>query len=250
MELYSSGIYSLIKRTSRSSSEAIVPIVHSLVCGESVIDFGCGTGDWLCRFKEYGALRILGLDGNWVDRTLLSIDINEFAIANLNEPYRSKEKFDIAVCLEVMGHIPKECEDTLIDSLTDAAPVILFSAPIPHQTGIGKTVNCEWPSYWANKFMRRGYLFIDCIRHKVWNDPRVASWFSQNIFLVIKETELEKHPKLQELYDKEASNPLHLVHPDLFEGLLAANAPERLPVKALMLALLRAIKRRLLRVIQ
>ena len=44
-------------------------------------------------------------------------------------------KFDLVVSLEVAEHLPSECAETFVDSLTGLGPIVLFSAAIPHQGG-------------------------------------------------------------------------------------------------------------------
>jgi len=57
------------------------PVLHP----KSVVDVGCGLGTFLRAFKELGAETILGIDGEWVDRKLLSknISLTEFKPADL-----------------------------------------------------------------------------------------------------------------------------------------------------------------------
>ena len=54
-------------------------------------------------------------------------------------------------------------------SLSD---VVLFSAAIPHQGGENH-FNEQWPDYWSQKFERRGYSVLDCLRHLIWANPKV-----------------------------------------------------------------------------
>lgn len=50
----------------------LYPVLHP----KSVVDVGCGLGTFLRAFKELGAETILGIDGEWVDRKLLSKNIS------------------------------------------------------------------------------------------------------------------------------------------------------------------------------
>ena len=40
----------------------------------SVLDVGCGAGAWLVAYRDLGATDLIGVDGDYVDRTLLLID--------------------------------------------------------------------------------------------------------------------------------------------------------------------------------
>ena len=56
-------------------------------------------------------------------------------------------RFDLALCLDVTEHLPRECADPLVTLLTSLAPVVAFSAAIPVQDSYNH-VNCQWPAYW------------------------------------------------------------------------------------------------------
>jgi hypothetical protein len=99
---------------------------------------------------------------------------------------------------------------------TTLAPVVLFSADIPHGGGVGH-VNEQWQDYWANLFQKRKYAVIDCIRPAVWNNENVLWWYRQNTLLYVREDYLEKHLELKRLYDLWKGFPLRIVHPLLFE---------------------------------
>ena len=197
----------------------IVPLVLRVVPAASVVDVGCGVGTWLSVFKEFGVKEILGIEGNWVPKEHLVIPENLFMKHNLNERLILDRTFDLAICLEVAEHISEKYAKTFIDTLTSLAPAVLFSAAIPGQGGKGH-VNEQWPDYWADFFMQKDYRPIDFIRKKIWNDNRVAWWYSQNILLFVK----------RENYQAVASNintsqilepsPLRLVHPGNYENVL------------------------------
>ena len=71
--------------------------------------------------------------------------------------------------LEVAEHIPPECADIFVESLTwGLAPVIMFSAAVPGQGGT-LHLNEQWPAYWASKFAQHGYVLIDCLRPQLWD---------------------------------------------------------------------------------
>ena len=59
----------------------IVPVLLNLFDPSSVVDYGCGTGTFLHVFNSNGVKDILGLDGEWVDKSQLFIP--EEYLANL-----------------------------------------------------------------------------------------------------------------------------------------------------------------------
>ena len=117
------------------SAQAVVPLINSWVQPRSVVDVGCGTGVWLSVFREYGAKRILGIEGTHVDPDWLRISKDSIRFIDLSQPFEMEETFDLALCLEVAEHLPERSAPILVRSLTSLAPIILFSAAIPLQGG-------------------------------------------------------------------------------------------------------------------
>ena len=59
----------------------------------------------------------------------------------------------------------------------------------------------------------RGYVAIDCLRPKVWDDPRVVWWYAQNTILYATRAFLATHRKLADELAGAGPGPLPLVHP-------------------------------------
>ena len=100
-------------------------------------------------FSRHGVQSILGLDGGWVSRDLLKIPASCFKEFDLSKPYADSKRFDLAICLEVAEHLPVNAADAIVESLTRLAPVVLFSAAIPHQGGVNH-INEQWLDYWRD----------------------------------------------------------------------------------------------------
>jgi len=208
---YSKKFYEEQISGSLQSAREIVPIIISQIKPKSVIDIGCGVGTWLSVFKEKGVKDIFGIDGEWVKKEMLLIPQQKFKSADLKKPFNINSKFDLVVSLEVAEHIPKEFADTFINSLSKLGPVVMFSAAIPFQGGTSH-LNEQWPEYWINKFKDRGYIAIDSIRRKIWDNEKVGFFYAQNILLFIKKDYLNKFPALKEEL-KNNPKPLPIVHP-------------------------------------
>ena len=214
--MYDPSYYDGFRGGSRKSAEVIVPLIVDWVAPLSVVDLGCGMGDWLSVFKEAGVRDVVGVDGDHVQRDHLSISPQEFSPHDFTVPYSGERHYDLAVSLEVAEHLPAESARPLIGSLTDLAPVVLFSAAIPNQPG-EHHVNCQWPAYWAELFAERGYVVIDALRFRLWNDSRVDWWYRQNIIIYACEKQLDQRPELKAMRDPELIAPLPLVHPQMFQ---------------------------------
>jgi SAM-dependent methyltransferase len=196
----------------RRSAEVIVPLVRRLVAVESVVDVGCGLGGWLAEFQRLGAEDILGIDGDGIDPRELLIPPERFLRRDLTRPVELDRTFDLAVSLEVAEHLPAECADSFVASLTRLAPVVLFSAAVPFQGGLHH-LNEQWPEYWAERFRSHGFAAIDAIRPAVWQDDRVEWWYAQNILLFARDEALTSQPALREAWERTGPRVLPLVHP-------------------------------------
>jgi len=155
-----------------------------------------------------GITDLLGLEGDWLDRSLLFVDSDIVKTTDLRKPFKHHRKFDLAICLEVAEHLEVDSADTIVETLIGLSDYILFSAAIPGQGGQNH-INEQWSQYWVNKFKARGYSFYDSFRILFWNNSNLDYWYKQNMFLVIKDSAnnfgLEKD-----------SNPNDFVHPELF----------------------------------
>ena len=216
------------------SADVIVPLVIEWVRPASVVDVGCGIGGWLATFEQHGVQNFLGVDGEHVDRTKLVIPQDRFLPRDLSQPMRLDRQFDLVVSLEVAEHLPEPMADSFVESLTSLGPVVLFSAAIPLQGGRGH-VNEQWPRYWAALFEQRGYVAIDCLRRRVWENEDVRWWYAQNTILYVRQDRLETSPPLKREWEAFPTPPLSLVHPKKYVALhkwwhnayseLAANRP-------------------------
>lgn len=215
MDRYDHNFYDDLSRTALPSARRIVPILRELMTVDSVVDVGCGDGSWLSVFRDTGADRILGLDGEWIDESLLRISQEEFRRVRLGEPLRIADTFDLGMSLEVAEHLPPERAASFVTDLCDMAPVVLFSAAIPRQGGVNH-LNEQWPAYWADLFGNRGYQAIDVLRLAIWDDPDVTWWYKQNVLLFASESALAANPALAAAHTQSRMPPLPLVHPDRY----------------------------------
>lgn len=214
MQIYPKDFFEYLKEGSRKSAKEIVPFIIELVQPQSVVDVGCGTGEWLFVFKEHGIEDICGIDGEYVNQELLEIPQNKFLPFDLTKPLKLERRFDLVVSLEVAEHLPSYCAETFVNSLTEHGSVILFSAAIPHQKGTNH-INEQWLEYWNNLFNRKGYVAVDCIRNKVWQNDQVDFWFAQNMvfFVCQKHLNSSQNYKLQQQLENTHVEQLSIVHP-------------------------------------
>jgi hypothetical protein len=211
---YDRKFYEQEQDASLRSARLIAAFVHQQVKPHSVVDVGCGVGGWLLAFRERGVETIHGYDGDWVKPDMLRIPAECFTPHDISQPIRDERRYDLAISLEAAEHLPAEKAATFVDSLVRLAPVILFSAAIPHQEGRNH-VNEQWPAYWAQLFADHKYHAIDCLRARFWEHPDVRWWYKQNAFLFVHEDRLKGDADLKALANGAAQGVLPLVHPDL-----------------------------------
>jgi SAM-dependent methyltransferase len=191
-----------------SAAEQVLPVLFEAYKPSSILDVGCGLGNWIEVAKKLSGAKIIGVDGDYVDRRLLKIDENEFVERDLTKPFNLNTKFDLAICLEVAEHLPESSAEGFVKSLTNHSDVIMFSAALPGQGGQNH-INEQWPIYWQEHFNNCGFEMIDFFRFKIWNNPKIEYWYKQNLFLVVRKGHTLSKSETQIAYS--------LVHPELLE---------------------------------
>ncbi len=210
---YDEDFFSQLEFGSRHSARVAIPLVLQYVRPASVVDVGCGIGTWLAEFQAEGITDLLGIDGEYVDRGKLLIDPKRFLARDLEQPLKLDRRFDLAVSLEVAEHLSESSADAFVASLVDLAPVVLFSAAIPHQGGKSH-VNEQWPLYWHAKFAAHDYVAVDCLREKLWREEQMCVWYAQNAVFYVRRDALASYPLLAEQFARAGDVvPLPLVHP-------------------------------------
>ena len=218
-EAYDARFYADAHDTVGKSAAVVVPYVHDLIKPASVVDIGCGVGEWLAEFKKLGVKNVHGVDGPWVARDQLMIDPSEFESVDLEHASPKARRADLAISLEVGEHLKKETGPKLVLALSATAPVVLFSAAVPGQGGTSH-INEQWPSYWHKLFEARGYAVVDAIRPRFQHDARVAFYYRQNIVLYVSQQHLPRLGLTAKSFDN--PNGIDWVHVSRRKSRLAA----------------------------
>ncbi len=221
---YDRDFYRTLDTTAETSAREIVPMLLDLLPVLSVVDVGCGDGGWLATFRTFGVTDLAGIDGPWIDADLLKIDARQFHRARLDASVPMERRFDLAMSLEVAKHLPPERAESFVGELTRLAPVVLFSAAPPGQTGVHH-VNEQWPDYWTKLFAARGFRPIDVLRRQVWDNPNVTYWYKQNLLLFADADSIARNAKLAAAAAATPGMPHALIHPDLFRSISRASQP-------------------------
>jgi SAM-dependent methyltransferase len=223
---YSQRFYDGWSSVTDSSAATVVPFIMDLVGPRSVVDVGCGSGSWLGAFLERG-VAVQGIDGWWVDATRLQFPAEAFEVHDLRAPLVLSTTYDLAISLEVGEHLPEASAEAFVQSLTRAAPVVVFSAAVPGQGGADH-LNEQWPAYWVERFRRNGFVAVDAIRPEFWEDERVGWFYRQNMIIFCRESELDGHERLAKVHEESGGRVLPLVHPECF-----ANVVDKATVRGL-----------------
>ncbi|MDB5279450.1 MAG: hypothetical protein JWR61_4405 [Ferruginibacter sp.] len=214
---YTKSFFTELESNSYKSAKLVLPFVNDILHPKSVIDIGCGTGEWLKVWNEdFGVEDIKGVEGPYIKRDLVKINPDKLAIQDLKLSYSENRKYDLAMSLEVGEHLPKESSEKFIKTLTCLSNVVLFSAAIPGQEGTYH-INEQYPEYWASIFSKLDFIPVDCFRELLWQVNGIEYWYKQNIILYVKKDVLPVYPDLLEKSKNVNPNYLFRLHPDLYE---------------------------------
>lgn len=208
---YGTKFFENTEEGSLKSARVIVPLVVKIVNPASVIDFGCGRGAWLSVFLENGVETVRGVDGVYVDKEKLLIPRAMFAMGNLEVAVSGFGQFDLAVCLEVVEHLSCQAALNLVCTLTESAPVVLFSGAIPGQGGTNH-INEQWPQYWDRAFLGKQFHRIDAIRLEILSNSNVEWWYRQNIVLYASDSAIAGNEELRSRYEASRNCEFEIVH--------------------------------------
>jgi cyclopropane fatty-acyl-phospholipid synthase-like methyltransferase len=149
---------------------------------KTVVDFGCGLGDYAKAFKADG-YKVEAYDGNPNTETLTD-GIGK--VLDLSKPFYLGKKFDVVLSLEVGEHIPKEFEEQFIDNITKHAKKhLIISWAVVGQGGDGH-VNCANNDYIIGQIVDRGFKHNGKDSQTIRNAATNASWFSYTIMVFDK----------------------------------------------------------------
>ena len=209
---YNQKFYETLEQSTLKSARKIVPYLISIFHPKKVLDVGCGLGIWLKEFSKRN-IDITGIEGKWIlDKENLYIKKDRILVKDLSEGiFKMNNRFDLTICLEVAEHLPKESATRFINSLTNTSDVIVFSAAIPFQGGTNH-LNEQYQSFWASLFKKRGFVPLNLIREKFWQDKEILSHYLQNTLIYVKKSKLDNISASAKL-----NFQLDIVHPREYE---------------------------------
>ena len=119
---------------------------------KSVIDLGCGAAFLLERLKALGVKKVCGIDGSESAKNSWPEHMKDVLKVQDLLKFDSKERYDVAVCMEVAEHIPGDKASRIVKRVTDSAgQYVWWTAAQPGQGGTGH-INCQSICYWVRQF--------------------------------------------------------------------------------------------------
>jgi len=258
-DYYRDDFYTSQIEGSLRSAKKYINFLSAIYKPNSVVDVGCGRGTWLKAFKDSGTEKVVGFDGTWNNQqNMIDQSIIYYAV-DLNEPIgiTHKEKYDLALSLEVAEHLEESSARNFIGSLTDLSDVVMFGAAYTKQGGTNH-INEQPHTYWANIFSSHGYVAYDLFRPTFWGDEDVNFWYQQNTFLYVNKDSVIR--KLLSDAGYEPIKNIHFmdcIHPILYNSKLSQTGIisiiKQMAIKVIpqpLLPFARRIKRRLPKSVQ
>lgn len=230
--LYNDKFYLEQRQSSYNAAVKFIGRIAEFFIPDSVVDIGCGVGNWLDACSELGVKDLLGVDGHWVKEEFkvkeqmqfICVDL-EYGVPEINK------RFDLAICVEVLEHISDLAGEKVLDFLVKSSDVILFSSAFKSQGGVHH-INEQLHSYWAEKFAKKGFIPFDLFRPILSGDPDIPFWYQQNSFLYCRSGSLAWQMLL-----KSGQSPISnfaymdMVHPALFKRQVEEN--RNVPIRRL-----------------
>jgi len=165
-------------------------LILSRFSPQSIIDFGCGTGDILKPFEAKG-LDVLGIDGSQANQTHCQLATGNFWLRDLRDKIHLDRQYDLCICVEVAEHIEEKYSDTLIQNLATASALIIFTAAPPGQDEGIDHCNLKPPQWWIDKFEKIGFGFdrasTSWLKAELSQNAAVQPWYIENLHIFSKQ---------------------------------------------------------------
>lgn len=181
---YDTLFYRYQREGALRSARALLPHILSVLRVGTVLDVGCGAGAWLAAYRDLGVSDHVGLDGDYVDRSMLLVEATKFVPRDIAVPFDLGRQFDLVQCLEVGEHIPTAASATLVDNIVRHGKRVLFSAAVPGQGGEDH-INEQPYEFWRALFSQRRFRLFDFLRPRIQGDDRIEPWYRRNVLFFV-----------------------------------------------------------------
>ncbi len=184
--LYEAEFHDALWEGSVNAARLLLPDLFALWRPANLIDVGCGPGAYLSVAAEAGIESLCGVDLPSSREGHIHFEGMRFVPADLMQPLPALDgPFDMAMSIEAAEHLPESAARRFVTDLAGLADVMLFSAAIPGQGGVGH-INEQWPSYWTGLFAEHGFEPREVCRPRFWTDPDAPSALRTNVLLFVR----------------------------------------------------------------
>lgn len=190
---YDTLFYQYQREGSLRSARVVLPLILPIRSVKSMLDVGCGAGAWLSVAKSMGLAQLAGVDGDYVDRSMLLVDTQYFTPRDISKPFDIGRTFDLVQCLEVAEHVPNAASAALVANIVRHGPLVLFSAAVPGQGGEDH-INEQPYAFWRDMFAGHRYRLFDYVRSRVADKPDVEPWYRYNLMLFAHDSIIDSLP--------------------------------------------------------
>ena len=187
---YTEDFYRSVDKRASDTAKLVFTVLNEYVKVSSIVDAGCGSGAWIRTAIDMGIQRAIGLDlassltlierntdfKNYLEKGEIVLAERDFVF----DPTSQFPKADLAVCLEVLEHLPPEVAVSMVARLAEASDFILFSAAQPGQGGTYH-INEREISYWVTEFAKFGFDPYDPFREILGKANYVPRFYSLNM---------------------------------------------------------------------
>lgn len=174
MTVYDETFFAGRSETVTRSAAVVVPVLKDMLSPLSVLDVGCGKGEWL---EAFGLDDVYGVD-------IAAPEGERFLQHDLARPLELNRTFDLVLSLETGEHLPARAAEVYAQTITRHSRTVVFGAAVPGQEGKGH-INCQPHEYWHSMFDSYGFAMFDTIRPLI-QHPSVSPWYRDNIFLYVR----------------------------------------------------------------
>lgn len=214
---------------SYSSAEQGIALLRKHFNFDSVLDLGCGSGEWLKACQDSGSTEIFGVDGIFVGADKLKFPDKYFAQHDLTQSLDLERQFDLVMSLEVAEHLPESASATFIQNICRHGKQVLFSAAIPRQPG-QHHINCQGLDFWQKHFNDNGYVCSDNMRYDLWCLEGVHWWYQQNVFTARHDPDgAGQEPRLRTFVDPKMLE-LYIYPPETFRAFFSRQVRSAFPM--------------------
>ena len=176
------------KNKNKSWRYDVVPEIVRILCAhfdpKSVIDFGCANGLHVASFKKHGVCTF-GVEGtiHYCEYIEENYD-GPYMIIDLRLPFDLRDRYELAICIEVLEHIDKDFEMIAIENICRHAEVLCITASSRRSR---KHINVENKEYWVDRFEKfRDFKFREKETRKLqdkFKKMEKAYWLREDLMI-------------------------------------------------------------------